>query len=166
MKGASIVLPIMVFALSVFFLSLSLASANDLTSSEIHHTVANLINSKRTVHIQGIGIKADQRGQLNLEIIANIGHRWGEEELAKGYAKEVLKTLFDSDLPVYHVVLKVYGNTEILLTVALGKNQAKNLNWDKEESLNLFFGRMKSKMNYGGNPADYCWVIENNLTKQ
>ena len=34
------------------------------------------------------------------------------------------------------------------------------------ESLNLFFERIKSNMNYSGNPADYCWLIENYSTKR
>ena len=112
--------------------------------------------------IQGISIEKGDQGQLNIEINASLGNCWGKEELAKGFAREALKALFASDLPVSHVVLHVYGSADILLTVALGENQAENLNWDKEESLNFFFKLIRSKMNYGGNPADYCWLIENN----
>lgn len=166
MKRASIILAIVVFALSSFFLTLSLSTANDLTDNKIRCTVTSLINSRNTVHIQGVGIERDDQGQFNLEINANLGNCWGKEELAKAFAREALKALFASDLPVSHVVLKVYGSTEILLTVALGKNQERNLNLDKEESFNFFFKRMKSKMNYGGNPADYCWVIENEPMKR
>jgi len=166
MKVANIFPSTTLFALSTFFLTFTLSFANDPTDKQIYHTVATLINSKSTVHIQGISIEKGDQGKLNLEINASLGNCWGKEELAKGFAREALKALFASDLPVSHVVLHVYGSADILLTVALGKNQAANLNWDKEESLNFFFKRIRSKMNYGGNPADYCWVIENEPMKR
>jgi hypothetical protein len=50
------------------------------------------------------------------------------------------------------------------MTVALGKNQANDMNWDSAESLNGFYDQIKSRMNYEGNPIDYCWYIENNPT--
>lgn len=162
MRGARIVLTIIVFALGVFFFHLSSPFASDLADDEFRHKIAALINSESTVHIQGIGIEKDDQSQVNLEISANVGNGWGKEALARSFARESLKALFISDLPISHVVLKVYGDSNILLTVALGKNQGRALNWDNDESLNLFFEHMKSNMTYSGNPDDYCWLIENN----
>jgi hypothetical protein len=162
MRGARSVSSIIVFTLGVFLFRLSSASAGDQTDSEFRHKVTALINSESTVHIQGIEIESDDQAQFNLEISANVGNGWGKEELARRFARESLKALFISDLPISHVVLKVYGDTKILLTVALGKNQGKILTWDNNESLNLFFEHMKSNMTYSGNPNDYCWLIENN----
>ena len=166
MKGASIVLAVYVFALSSFSLTVSYSSANDLTDNEIRRTVTSLINSRNTVHIQNVRIERYDQGQLDVEINANLGNCWGKEEFAKGFAREALKALYTSDLRISQVVLRVCGSSEILLTVALGKNPAQNLNWEKEKSLNLFFERVKSRMNYSGNPADHCWLIENFSTKR
>jgi len=166
MKESSIVLAIIFFVLSIFSLTLSYSFASDLSDKEIRHAVANLINSRNTVHVQSVGIQRNDQGQLNLEISANLGNCWGKEELAKGFSREALKALFTSDLNISQVVLRVYGSTEILMTIVLGTNQAHNLSWEKKESLNLFFERMKSNMNYSGNPADYCWLIENYSTKR
>ena len=166
MKEASMVLAVIVFALSNSSLTLSYSFANHLTDNEIRRNVTTLINSRNTVHVQSVGIERDNQGQLNLEINVNLGNCWGKEELAKRFSRGALKALFTSDLILSQVVLRVYGSTEIILAMALGKNQAHNLNWEKEESLNLFFERMKSKMNYSGNPADYCWIIENYSTKK
>jgi hypothetical protein len=48
------------------------------------------------------------------------------------------------------------------LTVALGKNQARMIDWGKEESLTVFYNRLKSRLNYVENPADHCMLVEKN----
>jgi hypothetical protein len=71
-----------------------------------------------------------------------------------------LRSLYTSGLPISHVLLNVYEGDQILLTVALGRNQAQTIDWNKQESLNAFYERMKSRTNYQGDPADYSWLIE------
>ncbi len=160
MKRANILLFITLFAVgSLFPLPISWAAV-DLSEDQIRCKIVTLINPKGIVHIQGIQIDTDDRGQLNLEIDANLGSCWGKKEYAKGFARDALKALFASDLPISHVILNVFGGSQPLLSVALGKNQARNMNWDEGDSLNAFYERLKSRTNYKGDPEDFCWLIE------
>lgn len=162
MKRANILLFITLFAVGSLFPPLISSAAVDLSEDQIRRDIGTLINPKGIVHIQGIQIDTDDRGQLNLEIDANMGSCWGKKEYAKGFARDTLKALFASDLPISHVILNLYGGSKALMTVALGKNQARNMSWDEEESLNAFYERLKSRTNYKGDPADFCWLIEKN----
>jgi len=151
----------LVFVLIVFNLfSISqTATPFDLTAEEIARRVGTLINPKGSVHIQGIKVdKGD--GQFNVEISVNLGNCWGKKEYAKTYARDALAALYTSELPISHLLLNVHDGDQILLTVALGRNQAETIDWNGRESLNGFYERMKSRTNYQGNPADYCWLME------
>ena len=132
----------------------------ELNDKEIRQTVATLINAENKVHIQDISIKRSRDGLLDLKIITNFGNCWGKEEFAKGFAKEALKALFTSNLALSHVILEVQESNGNLMTVALGKNQADNIDWNNADSLEAFYEQIKSRMNYQGNPTDYCWIIE------
>jgi hypothetical protein len=160
MKRSNILLFITLFAVCSLFPPFISSAAVDPREEQIRRNIGTLINPKGIVHIQGIQIDKDDSGQLNLEIDADLGSCWGKKEYAKGFARDALKALFASDLPISHVILNVYGGSKALMTVALGKNQARNLNWDEKESLNAFYERLKSRMNYKGDPADFCWLIE------
>ena len=160
MKTSNILLFITSFALFSLLPSLISWATVDLSEEQIRRNIGTLINPKGIVHLQGIKIDKDDRGQLNLEIDADLGSCWGKKEYAKGFARDALKALFGSELPISHVILNVYGGSKALMTVALGKNQARNLNWDEEQSLNAFYDNLKSRMNYKGDPADFCWMIE------
>lgn len=133
-----------------------------LNDEEIRQKVATLINASNRVHIQTVKIERNSNGLLDLEINTNLGNCWGKREYAREFSKEALRALFSSDLPLSHVILNVFEADETLMTVALGKNQADNMNWDQAQSLNGFYDQMKSRMNYKGHPSDYCWYIENN----
>jgi len=161
MKIAGIVFVILAFALGSLLLSSNACGAVVLKDEQIRQTVATLINSQNRVHIQAVKIERNRDGLLDLEITTNLGNCWGKKEFAKGYAKEALKALFSSNLPLSHVILNVVEANKNLMTVALGKNHANNMKWDEAESLNAFYEQIKSRMNYKGNPADYCWLIEN-----
>jgi hypothetical protein len=160
MRLASILSSIVAFILFNPLGTITSNAAVDLTEREITGRVTKLINSKRSVHIQGIKIEEVDQDQLNLEINANVGNCWGKKEYAKRFARQALKALYTSELPIHHVIVNVFESDEILLTVALGKNQATHMNWDEGESLNAFYEHIKSRMNYKGNPADSCWLIE------
>lgn len=162
MKRANILLFIMLFAVGSLFPPLISGATVDLSEDQIRRHIGTLINPKGIVHIQGLQIDRDDRGQINVEIDANLGICWGKKEYAKGFARDALKALFVSDLPISHVILNLYGGSKALMTVALGKNQARNMDWDQEESLNAFYARLKSRTNYKGDPADFCWLIERN----
>ena len=151
---------IMVFVLGGLLLSPNISASIEHTDEEIRQTVATLINSENKVHIQDIHIERSRDGLLDLKIITNFGNCWGKEEFAKGFAKEALKALFSSNLPLSHVILEVQEGNGNLLTVALGKNQADNIDWNNADSLEAFYEQIKSRMNYKGNPDDYCWIIE------
>ena len=164
MKMTRIILSITVFTLTSLFLNFSPAAANVLTDSKIRTTVTSLINHKTKVHIQGMGIERDDQGKLSLDIKADLGNCWGKKKIARRFAKDALKDLFASDLPIAYVILKVYESNKILLTVSLGKNQADVMNWDEKESSTSFYNHIKSRMNFEGKPADFCWVIEKGPT--
>ena len=160
MKRANVILFMTLFALGSLFPSLISWAAVDPSEEQIRRDIAALINPKGIVHIQGIRIDKDDRGQMNLEIDADMGSCWGKKEYAKGFARDALKALFSSGLPISHAILNVYGGSKALMSVSLGKNQARNLNWDEEQSLNAFYESLKARMNYKGDPADFCWMIE------
>lgn len=130
-----------------------------MSEQEIARTVGTLINSQASVHVQEIKVGKDQ-GQINLEISANLGNCWGKEEYAKRFARDALGALFTSDLPVSHVLLNIYQSNQILLTVALGRNQADTIDWSTQEPLNAFYERLRSRTNYQGDPADSSWIVE------
>lgn len=160
MKIATLFLSTIAFALSILFPAPDSSAASDLTENEIRGTVKSLINSRGEVHIQGIKIEKDHQGKLKMEINGNLGSCWGQAEFAKEYAREALKALFTSDLPISHVVLNIFESNESLLTVALGKNQASNIKWEEQDSLSSFYDHIRARTNYEGNPADYCLFIE------
>ena len=162
MKIPPIFLAIIAFALGSLLPFSNTFGAIVLNDEDIRQKVATLINSKNRVHIQAVKIERSRDGLLDLEINTNLGDCWGKREYAREFSKEALKALFSSNLPISHVILNVFEANQNLMTVALGKNQAQNMNWDKAESLNGFYGQIKSRMNYKGNPTDYCWYIENN----
>jgi hypothetical protein len=160
MNISRIGLIIIAFVLSGLLRSPNISSSAELKDEEIRQTVANLINSDNKIHIQDINIERSRGGLLDLKIITNFGNCWGKEEFAKGFAKDALKALFSSTLPLSHVILEVQEANGNLMTVALGKNQADNINWNNADSLDAFYEQIKSRMNYKGNPTDYCWIIE------
>ena len=151
---------IIVFILTSLFASPRVSVSNDLNDEKIRQTIATLINAENKVHIQDIDIERSRDGLLDLKIITNFGNCWGKEEFAKGFAKEALKALFTSNLALSHVILEVQESNGNLMTVALGKNQADNIDWNNADSLEAFYEQIKSRMNYQGNPTDYCWIIE------
>ena len=151
---------IIVFILTSLFASPRVSVSNDLNDEKIRQTIATLINAENKVHIQDIDIERSRDGLLDLKITTNFGDCWGKEEFAKGFARAALKALFFSTLPLSHVILEVQEANGNLMTVALGKNQAENIDWDNADSLEAFYGQIKSRMNYKGNPTDYCWMIE------
>ena len=160
MNISRIGLILIAFILSGFLRSPHLAASTELNDHEIRQTVATLINSDNKVHIEDINVERSQDGLLDLKIITNFGNCWGKEEFAKGFAKDALKALFSSNLPISHVILEVQEVNGNLMTVALGKNQAENIDWNNADSLDAFYKQIKSRMNYKGNPTDYCWIIE------
>ena len=162
MKIAPIFLAIFAFALGSLLPSSNASGAMVFKDEEIRQTVATLINSENKVHIRDVKIERSRDGLLDLEITTNLGDCWGKREYAREFSKEALKALFSSNLPLSYVILNVFEANKNLMTVALGKNQADNMNWDKAESLNGFYDQLKSRMNYKGNPTNYCWYIENN----
>jgi hypothetical protein len=161
MKMKTWVLSIAVLAMTSFILPLTSPASIALTESKLHSTVKKLIDPKNEFHIQGINVEKDKIGQVNLEINADLGSCWGKKELAREFARKTLKALFTSDLPISQVIVNVFENKNILLTVALGKNQARSVNWTKDESLDAFYGHIKSRIHYKGNPSNSCWIIEN-----
>jgi hypothetical protein len=162
MKIASMVFVLLAFTLGSLLPSLNASGAVVLKDEEIRRTVATLINSENRVHIQAVKVERNRDGLLDLEITTNLGNCWGKKEFAKEFVKDSLQALFSSNLPLSHVILNVFEANKNLMTVALGKNQADNMKWEEAGSLNAFYEQIKSRMNYQGNPADYCWLIENN----
>ena len=148
------------FVLTSLLVSPGVSPSKQLSEEEIRQTVVTLINSENKVHIENINVETNQDGLLDLKITTNFGDCWGKEEFAKGFAKDALKALFSSDLPLSHVILDVQEANGNLMTIALGKNQAENIDWDNADSLEVFYKQIKSRMNYKGNPTDYCWIIE------
>jgi hypothetical protein len=151
---------IIAFILSSLLVCPNISASNELNDEKIRKMVASLINAENKVYIQDINIQRSRDGLLDLKIITNFGNCWGKEEFAKGFAKEALKALFSSNLPLSHVILEVQESNGNLMTVALGKNQADNIDWNNADSLEAFYNQIKSRMNYKGNPTDYCWIIE------
>lgn len=162
MKIAPIAFVILAFVLGGLLPSSKASGAIVLKDEEIRQKVATLVNSQNRVHIQAVKIERNRDGLLDLEITANLGDCWGKQEFAKEFAKNALKALFSSNLPLSHVILNIFEADKNLMTLALGKNHAENMKWDETESLNAFYTQIRSRMNYKGNPADYCWLIENN----
>lgn len=160
MKRMPFLVSIVVFSFLCLFLKVSSWGAA-LPDTNIHDRVTSIVNSKNNVHIQGIRVERGEQDWINLEIKANLGDCWGKNEIAKGFARETMKNLFASDLPIQQITVKVYQGDKMLLTVALGRNPAKNLKWDEKESLSSFYNHLQSNTNYNGNPADRCLVIEN-----
>ena len=162
MKIPPIFLTIIAFALCSLLPLSHTSGAMVLKDEKIRQTIATLINSDNSVHIRDVKIERSRDGLLDLEITTNLGDCWGKREYAREFSKEALRALFSSNLPLSYVILNVFEANNNLMTVALGKNQAGNMNWDKAESLNGFYDEIKSRMNYKGNPTNYCWYIENN----
>lgn len=160
MKRMPFLVSIVVFSFLCLFLKVSSWGAA-LPDTNIHDRVTSIVNSKNNVHIQGIRVERGEQDWINLEIKANLGDCWGKNEIAKGFARETMKNLFASDLPIQQITVKVYQGDKMLLTVALGRNPAKNLKWDEKESLSSFYNHLQSNTNYNGNPSDRCLVIEN-----
>jgi hypothetical protein len=162
MKKSPLFLTIIAFALCSLLPPSDASGAIVLTDEEIRQTIATLINSDNRVHIRAVKIERSRNGLLDLEITTNLGNCWGKREYAREFSKEALQALFSSNLPLSYVIVNVFEADKNLMTVALGKNQADQMNWDKAESLNGFYDQIKSRMTYKGNPTNYCWYIENN----
>lgn len=135
------------------------AAQSQVDHEQTRRLIRDLVNPGKTVHLQDLRIQEEPGGHISLRIDATLGDCWGKQELAKGYARRALKALFHSPLPISHVILNLYEGGEILMKVALGRNQALNMDWEADSS-RAFFETLRQRPHYDGDPADYCWLIE------
>lgn len=110
-----------------------------------------------------MSIKETEGGKLAVDVTINIGDSWGKESLAKELAKHVMERLYQSKLPVSHVVVRIFSYETNLLVLALGENQAEKIHWHAFKTGQDFVDHVKSnhsRISGVKAAADAAFVLE------
>ena len=146
---------------SMAFLSMAWASsAHSLEVEEVRKRVAQLFSSDESHVAQEIRVAPTENHRFVVELLFNIGNRWGKEGFAKDLAKATLERLFRSDLPVAQGIVRIYANLTEVLHLGIGLNQADKLLWENPDP-SRFFESLRSSQRLGEKPEDRTYITEN-----
>jgi len=110
--------------------------------------------------IQQVRISPTDEDRFVIELIFNIGDRWGRDTFVRDLAKAAMARVFRSNLPIAQGIVKVYCTHTEAIHLAIGMNQAKQISWEDGSSPSEFFNRLRSCVQLGKRPEDRTYLIE------
>ncbi len=81
---------------------------------------------------------------MTVNLTVDIGDCWGRESKAREVAKETMERIYQSGLRISEVVAKIISQDTTLIVLALGKNQAEKIHWDRIKTGADFIAHLKS----------------------
>jgi len=95
-----------------------------------------------------------------IEMIFNIGDRWGRDIFVRDLAKAAIARVCKSNLPIAQGIVKVYCTHTEAIHLAIGMNQAKQISWEDSPTPSEFFDTLRSCVRLGKRPEDRTYFIE------
>jgi len=110
--------------------------------------------------IQQVRISPADEDRFVIELIFNIGDRWGRDIFVRDLARATMARIFRSNLPIAQGIVKVYCTHTEAIHLAIGMNQAKQISWEDSSTPSEFFNRLRSCVQLGKRPEDRTYFIE------
>jgi hypothetical protein len=142
-----------------FFLLCSTSAAFSISAGDVEQKVVQLFD--RSELIPQVRITPAEKDRFVIELIFNIGDRWGRDIFVRDLAKAAIARVFKSNLPIAQGIVKVYCTHTEAIHLAIGVNQAKQINWEDSSSPpSEFFDTLRSCSQLGKGPEDRTYFIE------
>ena len=140
-------------------LLLCLASpAFSMSTEDVKREVIKLFDQSEL--IPQVRTTLTEKDRFVIEMIFNIGDRWGRDIFVRDLARAAIARVFKSNLPIAQGIVKVYCTHTEAIHLAIGMNQAKQIRWEDSSSPSEFFDRLRSCIQLGKGPEDRTYFIE------
>jgi len=149
---------ILFFFFIVSFLLFSACPASSLSANDVEREVMRLF--ERSELIPHVRITPAENDRFVIELIFNIGDRWGRDGFVLALAKAALTSVYTSNLPLAQGIVKIYCAQTEAIHLAIGMNQAKQMSWADNLSPSGFFDMLRSCVHWGKTPEDRTYFIE------
>ena len=147
-----------VFLFLIFFLFSSAPAAFSMSTKDVERKVIKFFDQSEL--IPQVRITPADEDRFVIEMIFNIGDRWGRDIFVRDLAKAAMARVFKSNLPLAQGIVKVYCTHTEVIHLAIGVNQAKQISWEDSASPSEFFDRLRSCVRWGKRPEDRTYFIE------
>jgi len=114
-----------VFLFLVFFLLCSASAVFPMSAEDVEKEVIKLFEQAEL--IQQVRISPADEDRFVIELIFNIGDRWGRDVFVRDLAKAAMARVFRSNLPIAQGIVKVYCTHTEAIHLAIGMNHAKQI---------------------------------------
>ncbi|OGP72702.1 MAG: hypothetical protein A2V86_12065 [Deltaproteobacteria bacterium RBG_16_49_23] len=150
---------VFVFLFVGIFLLCSAPATFSMSAKDVEREVIRLFDQSES--IPQVRITPAEKDRFVVELIFNIGDRWGRNGFVRDLAKTALTRVFNSKLPLAQGIVKVYCKHMEVIHLAVGMNQAKQMSWEDSSSPSEFFDRLRSCVRWGKRAEDRTYFIEN-----
>jgi len=140
------------------FLFFSVSPLFCMSSTDMERDVLKLFEQSEL--IPQVRVALTEKDRFVIELTFSIGDRWGRDGFARDLAKAAITKVFKSNLPIAQGIVKVYCTHAEVIHLAIGMNQAKQINWADTLSPSGFFDILQSCFHLGKNPEDRTYFIE------
>ena len=149
---------VLVFLFLVFFLFPSASATFSMPAADVEKEVVRLFEQSELV--PQVRITPVEKDRFIIELIFNIGDRWGRDIFVRDLARAAMARVFKSNLPLAQGIVKVYCPHMEVIHLAIGINQANQISWEDARSPSEFFERLQSCGRWGKSPEDRTYFIE------
>jgi len=149
-------IPVFLF-FGIFLLCLA-SPAFSMSAEDMEREVIKLFDKSEL--IPQVRITPAEKDRFVIEMIFNIGDRWGRAVFVRDLAKAAITRVFRSNLPIAQGIAKVYCTHTEAIHLAIGMNQAKQISWEDSSSPSEFFDTLRSCVHLGKSPEDRTYFIE------
>jgi hypothetical protein len=148
-----------VILLFIIFFVISLASPScGMSLGDVERDVIKLFVQSEL--IPQVKVTPAEKGRFVIEVTFSIGDRWGRDGFARDLARAAITRVFKSSLPVAQGIVRVYCTHVEAIHLAIGMNQAKQIDWTDGLSLSDFFKILRSCSYWGKSPEDRTYFTE------
>jgi len=153
---------VLVFLFHAFFLLSSAATTFSMSVQDAEREVIRLFQQSEL--IPQVRVTPAEEDRFVIELIFNIGDRWGRDGFVRDLAKAAMVRVFKSNLPLAQGIVRVYCTHMEAIHLAVGVNQAKQISWEDSSSPSEFFDTLRSCVHWGRGPEDRTYFIEHRHT--
>lgn len=142
----------------IFFLLYPASMSFSMSTDDVEKKVTKLFEQFES--IPQVKVTAAGEDRFVVELTFSIGDRWGREGHVRDLAKMAITIIFKSNLPLAQGIVKVHCTHVEAIHLAIGMNQAKQINWVDSLSPSAFFDTLRSCFHWGKSPEDRTYFIE------
>ncbi len=154
-RNISLILPFLIF---LPFILCSASAGFSMPAEDAQREVIKLF--QQSEFIPQVRITPAGKDRFVVELSFNIGDRWGRDGFVRDLAKAAMVKVYKSNLPVAQGIVKVYWSYIEAIHLAIGVNQAEQMNWEDSPTPSEFFDRLRSCARWGKRPEDRTYFIE------